>query len=628
MRKIGFRPHCLRLLFAGLAVLVLGGPGHALAQARSGFPMPNVIGLTEVDAERQVQSAGKAYGASSAEAVVVGRRPDSRPAGRIIQQLEAPGTPMRPYMDDVGGIYGQVTFRVVVSSGPPRPTTFPMPNVVGLTVPDAERRVLSAGREIRATGARALVVGRESNAQPAGQIIRQLESPGTQMGRETDDVGGNYGQVTFRVVVSTGPEPAPDFVGSTLDEAGRLARQREVVLDIGASQRNPQVPEGIVVRQEPAAGQPMPRRRVTVYPSAGYPLPNYVEQSVERARNESRRLEFRLEEQSEDNIDFPPGMIFDQEPRAGTLLPLRGPVRVRVSRGWPVPEFIGRTETEAGRMAEETRIRLRLTTQENPRVPAGIIFDQRPPAGELLPRDRTVSVTFSTGYPLPDLVGLHQDEARRVASELNFELAVRRAPLADRIVDHVDAQSPGAGTRLPLESPVRVVVSEGWPTPDFLTLGENEATALAEESQVVLRVAERRRDRESRPGIVIGHNPPPGARLPPGQAVGVVGSASDPTPRLIGLTEDEAESLAAREDISLDTTGEPSRQFAPGLVAGQSPEPGDPLPADGTVSAVISTGWPTPDFVGMTEEEANSAAANIDIPNTRSPTSSWARSSD
>ena len=62
------------------------------------------------------------------------------------------------------------------------------------------------------------------------------------------------GQVSFRVVVSTGPEPAPNFVGSSLGEAERFARQRKVALNVGPGQRNPRVPEGIVVRQDPAAG--------------------------------------------------------------------------------------------------------------------------------------------------------------------------------------------------------------------------------------------------------------------------------------------------------------------------------------------------------------------------------------
>ena len=613
MRHVGFCPNRFRPLFVVVVILSLSTPENVLAQSRSSFPMPNVIGLTVSEAEKQVSSAGRNFRATSAKAQIVGSRPDARPAGRIIQQLESPGTRMSPYMDDVGGIYGQVTFRVVVSTGPPAPTRFPMPNVVGLTIPEAEQRVLSASRETRTRSARAVVVDRRSDARPAGQIIQQLEPPGTPRRPFLGDVGGNYGEVTFRVVVSTGPDPAPNFVGSTVDAAERYARRSDITVSVGASQRNPRIPEGIVVRQDPAAGKPMPRRRVTVYPSAGYPLQNYVEQPVERARRDSRRLEFDLEEQSEDRVDVPRGVVFEQVPGAGTLLPLRGPLRVKVSGGWPVPDFIGQRESEADEIAADSGIRLNVTMQDNAGVPNGIIFNQQPPAGELLPRDRTVRVTASRGYPLPDLVGMHEDEARRIASDLNFVLDISRARLVDRIADHIDTQSPEAEMRLPLDRPVSVVVSDGWPTPDFLTLEENEATALAAERQVNLRVVERRRDREARPGIVIDQDPPPGALLAPAQAVGVVVSAGDPTPRLIGLMEDEATTLAARRDINLDITRELTLEFAFGLVTHQSPEPDAPLPGDGTVSVVISTGRPTPDFVGKTEEVASSIAADRNI---------------
>jgi beta-lactam-binding protein with PASTA domain len=396
-----------------------------------------------------------------------------------------------------------------------------------------------------------------------------------------------------------------------------------VILDVGPGQRDPRVPEGIILRQDPPAGQPMPGRRVTVWPSAGYPLPNFVRQPVERARDASRELEFRLEEQSEERVDVPRGIIFDQDPPAETLLPFRDPVRVRVSRGFPVPEFIEQRASEALEFAEKIGIRLDTTARDNPLVPSGIIFDQQPRAGELLPPDRTVRVTVSNGYPLPDLVGMHEDEARRVASELSFGLDVSRTPLPNRIADHIDMQKPGAGTRLPLEGPVSVVVSAGWPTPDFRTLDENEAAALAGEKQVMLRVIERRQVREPQPGIVIDQNPPPGVLLPPGQAVNVVVSASDPTPRLIGLTKEQARAVAAQRAIELAETEAPRRAIDPGRVAEQSPEPDAPLPADGRVAAplpadgrvavVISTGWPTPDFVGKTEEEANSIAAGLDI---------------
>ena len=572
--------------------------------------MPNVIGLTIPEAEERVLSAGRNLKVTNIRAVEVGSRSDARPAGQIIQQLESPDTPMRPYMDDVGGNYGEVTFSVVVSTGPPVPTSFSMPNVVGLTIPEAQKKVFSAGRQTRTRSARAVEVGSRSDVRPAGQIIRQLESPGTPMHPYMDDVGGNYGEVTFKVVVSTGPEPAPDFVGRTLDEAELFARQRKLALSVGASQRNPRILRGIVVQQNPAAGEPMPQRRITVYPSAGYPLPNYVKRTLEDARLDARKLAFRLEDESADRVDVPRGVIFEQEPVAGTLLPLREPVRVKVSRGWPVPGFIGQLESDASRFATEIRIRLNRTVQDNFEVPAGIIFYQQPPEGDLLPRDQTVNVTVSRGYPLPDLVGMQENQARRLASELNFSLDTKRVPLVDRLVDHIDRQNPEPGTRLPLDMPVSVVVSEGWPTPDFLTLEEDEARSLASEKQVILRIIEHRQDRETRPGIVIDQTPRPRTLLTPAQTVGIVVSTSEPTPRLIGLTEIEATTLAEREDIILDAAEKPSREFSTGLVSEQLPKPGSPLPADGKVSVIISTGWPTPDFIGKSEEGANGIATD------------------
>ena len=244
MRGSGFCPSRFSPVSVILVIISLCMPEQALAQSKNTFPMPDVIGLTVQQAQKRVLTAGSETRASSARAIVYARQSDARPAGQIIKQLEPPDTPKRPYTDDVGGKYGEVTFQVVVSTGPdpaqnsdertmdkavrdaqpgksrlgagteemiskflqemvrevakPR-DGFPMPNVIGLTVPEAEQKVLLAGREIQAGSAQAVVNARQTDARPAGQIIRQLEPPGTLMRPYTDDVGGNYGEVTFGV---------------------------------------------------------------------------------------------------------------------------------------------------------------------------------------------------------------------------------------------------------------------------------------------------------------------------------------------------------------------------------------------------------------------------------------------
>lgn len=103
MRYVGFCSNRFRPLFVVVVILSLGTPENVLGQSRSSFPVPSVIGLTVSEAENHVYSAGRSFRATSAKAQIVGRRPDVHPAGRIIQQLESPSTPMRPYMNDLGG---------------------------------------------------------------------------------------------------------------------------------------------------------------------------------------------------------------------------------------------------------------------------------------------------------------------------------------------------------------------------------------------------------------------------------------------------------------------------------------------------------------------------------------------
>lgn len=503
----------------------------------------------------------------------------------------------------------QVSPNLLRQNGP----SFPMPKVVGLTKEEAEKRVLEAGRSQRTTSARANVVEYKTDNRPAGQIIQQLDQFGKAMFPYMDDVGGIYGQVVFSVVVSTGPEPAPGFIGEDVRRAQALAKRMKVVLNIAKSRPSPATPRGIIIEQNPQPGQPMSGRRVTVWPSAGYPLPNYVQRPFEEALAESEKLGFTLEPQSENHLTVASGMIFEQKPVAGTLLPLRGPVTIKVSQGWPVPDFVGSTETQASETAKTIRVRLSRTKQDNFEVAAGIIISQQPTAGNILPADRVVRITVSAGYPLPNLVGRPVSEARRIASELKFRLETRRAPMVQRLVNQVNTQRPVAGTRLPINQAVQIVVSDGWPTPDFLSLLEGEANTLAAEKQVSLSITERRQDRSAPVGVVIGQIPSPGELLPPGQAVSVTVSAGYPTPRFIELQESQARSRAQRQGIILEAEMGASIDHAQGIVLVQRPEPGSPLPADKRVFVTISSGWPTPDFLGQTEQAAEIIADDSQI---------------
>ena len=147
---------------------------------------------------------------------------------------------------------------------------------------------------------------------------------------------------------------------------------------------------------------------------------------------------------------------------------------------------------------------------------------------------------------------------------------------------------------------MRIVVSGGWPTPDFTGLREDAARSLAARRRVALDVAGRREDRRAEPGTVIGQQPPAGVLLPPGQPVRVVLSADWPTPDFVGSTETQARRIAADNRVTL-RSGEPREDYDRdrGRVTGQQPAAGTALPPDRTVSLVYSLGWPlAPDAIG------------------------------
>jgi eukaryotic-like serine/threonine-protein kinase len=157
----------MALLAAGayLAVTMLTDDGGGEMVA-----VPNVLGLTRLQAQQQLDEAGLIMGNRTR------RASDEEPAGRVIEQ-----DPPADRQVEAGSAVD-----LVFSSGP---KTVEVPSVTGLSVTDAEAALETAG----------LVLGQqtEQNDQtvPEGQIISQDPAAGEEVPEETP----------VNVVVSAGP---------------------------------------------------------------------------------------------------------------------------------------------------------------------------------------------------------------------------------------------------------------------------------------------------------------------------------------------------------------------------------------------------------------------------------------
>ena len=100
---------------------------------------------------------------------------------------------------------------------------FPMPNVIGLTITEAQKRVLSAGQNVGTASAMGVAIAGHKDARPAGVIIKQAESPGTPISPNLDN-----GEVTFIVEVSQGPL-ALDTAETQRVESNQLVKSQSLL---------------------------------------------------------------------------------------------------------------------------------------------------------------------------------------------------------------------------------------------------------------------------------------------------------------------------------------------------------------------------------------------------------------
>lgn len=214
-----------RVLLTLLVLALLTGAGYVLWWATSGpgvhSPMPTVVGLTE-------QEARQALDAEELDPVIGYTYSEGVDEGVVVSADQDPGTSLRHGTD----------VAVVVSQGPER---YAVPPLTGLTLESAQEALeaarLSLGDQTR----------EHHESEPEGRILSTSPAAGELLPPD--------GAVD--VVVSDGPAPVdvPDVTGRTEQEAVDALREAGLAVSIASEEvYDDDVPEGSVVRQDPAEG--------------------------------------------------------------------------------------------------------------------------------------------------------------------------------------------------------------------------------------------------------------------------------------------------------------------------------------------------------------------------------------
>ena len=249
---------------------------------------------------------------------------------------------------------------------------------------------------------------------------------------------------------------------------------------------------------------------------------------------------------------------------------------------------------------------------------AGYVIDQDPPAGDRIPRGRTIRLTVSKGREqnlMPDFVNKLGTDAWDYLKDLNMGLNIKTEEIGSEEITkgYIVKTEPEAGENLTKNQNVTL----------YLSLGSNKMPKLAGESREDAEKRLTMMDLNLKPGFleeasdtvpkgyVIRTEPAEGATLSKGQQVTVyISLGSNKMPDLVGESKNNAEVLLRDMEmdlrLSLDLQ-EDSETVEEGKVCRTEPAAGETLQKGQQVKVYISTGskyTTVPSVLNMTEAEA------------------------
>lgn len=219
-------------------------------------------------------------------------------------------------------------------------------------------------------------------------------------------------------------------------------------------------------------------------------------------------------------------------------------------------------QAEATKRLDELDLRVKITPVVNDTVEEGIVFDQNPKAGTKVAKGSVVELLVSSGktpVAVPSVVGLTEDDARDALQRAGLVADIQPEDSEDIAEGEVISQDPKADTPLTPGSSVILKVSSGPPdvaVPEVAGFTITKASnTLGQEG---LEVSTKEEASDTVPsGQVIRTDPPAGAEVAKGETVTLIVSSGPSTvavPNVVGLTSAQAASKLQSAGFEVFTT--------------------------------------------------------------------------
>lgn len=218
---------------------------------------------------------------------------------------------------------------------------------------------------------------------------------------------------------------------------------------------------------------------------------------------------------------------------------------------------------------------------------------------------------------VPSVVGLEQEEAEKILTDLDFEVDVTERPSDTIETGRVLSQDPEKDTQAPKGSTVKIVVSTGLEqieVPGVVGESQTDAEKILTDKNLLPRI-EYEEDDQAEAGKVIRQDPPAGEMVDSGSIVNLIvskGAGEEIVPDVIGQPLAQAQAAIQEQGFRFaNPTREPSSSVPEGSVISTDPPEGTSLPRNSVIKIVVSSGVEQVEVPTVTGQSEDSATATL-----------------
>jgi beta-lactam-binding protein with PASTA domain len=247
----------------------------------------------------------------------------------------------------------------------------------------------------------------------------------------------------------------PRLGGLPLQRAQAIATESELEIEVTGRARDPDVPEGSIIRQVPQSGVILEGETISVILSKGPPLvkvPDLGGKPLSKARAKLTELGFQIGDVKRVySVEDPVGTVVKVD-ASSKRLERGSTVDLIVSQGprmFEVLDVVGMAAEKAQKKLEGMRFKVALVNVYSNSVPEGKVVSTSPSAGESAPERSTVEVAVSIGpefrkFSMPDVRGMSVSDARAKLERMGLKVKVSQSCPGQTVVE----TSPLAGTKV------------------------------------------------------------------------------------------------------------------------------------------------------------------------------------